>query len=561
MKKNRLLASALAAVMSVSLLAGCSTSKGTDPSAGGTNAAGETAAPTTGTGPKEVVIDTESEPPELNSILTTSTGSGNILRHIVEGLVYLDPQDEPVAGIAESWDVSDDGLTYTFHLRQDSKWSNGEPVTAHDFVFAWTQLFTPATGAKYGATWAPLIKGAEEMMNAASEADLTAAAANVGYKAVDDYTLEVTLTNPYPYFLSVLAFYSFAPVNEKGYTEIGADNYAKEADTIITNGPYNMTSWEHESEIVLEKNPDYYAADTIKIDKITCLMMNDSNARLNSYQAGECDLIQLTGDQSALLAKEGKTVTSYDDGSTWYFEFQTTRKGLSNAKIRKAMTLAVDAQSFIDNVVKNNSEVAYSFTPTAINNGKFAAAVGKVLNRGDYAAAKALFEEGLAEEGLTASDLKLSIIADDTDSAGKYAAFFQEQWKTNLGIDVTVSQMPYKSRLERMQTKDFDIVMAGWGPDYNDPMTFVDLFVTDAGNNHTGWSNAEYDQLIKDAIKEPDAAKRTDILVKAENILLSDMPIGPIYNRKKDYITSDRLTGVVKTAFTDLALRWADVTE
>lgn len=399
------------------------------------------------------------------------------------------------------------------------------------------------------------------MLDSTSDAELAAAIEAVGYRAVDDYTLEVTLTNPYPYFLSVLAFYSFAPVNEKAYTEIGADNYAKEADTIVTNGPFNMTGWEHESEIVLEKNPDYYAADTINLDKITMLMMNDSNARLNSFKAGDCDMIELAGDQPALLTKEGKTVLSYDDGSTWYFEFQTTKKGLNNPKVRQAMTLAVDAQSFIDNVVKNNSEVAYSFTPTAINNGKFAETVGKVLKRGDYAAAKALFEEGLAEEGMTPADLQLTIIADDTDVAGKYCAFFQEQWKTNLGIDVAVSQMPYKSRLERMQTKDFDIVMAGWGPDYNDPMTFVDLFVTDAGNNHTNWSNAEYDQLIKDAIVEPDAEKRTEILVKAENILLADMPVGPIYNRKKDYVTSDRLTGVVKTAFTDLALRWADVTE
>lgn len=565
MIKRRLIASVLVAAMSVSMLAGCSVKEGDTTATGGgnaTTAAGGETGGAVSTNPKEIVVDIQQEPPELNPILNTSTGGGNVLRHIVEGLVTLDQSDEPVPGAAESWDISDDKLTYTFHIREDAKWTNGDPVTAHDFVFSWNTLFTPATGAQYSSTWAPMIVGAEDVLNSTDDASLAAALENVGYKAIDDKTLEVKLTNPYPYFLSVLAFYSFAPLNEKAYTEIGHDNYGKEYDAMLTNGPFKMVSWTHEDEIILEKDPGYYGSADIKLDRIVMKMLKDSNARMNSFKAGELDMFILTGDQLAQLSQEGAKISSYDDGSIWYFEFQTTQKGLNNPKVRRALTLAVDAQSFIDNVVKNNSVPAVAYTPASVNSGKFAEKVGTVINRStDYSEAKALLEEGLSEEGMTIADLKLDLIADDTDSAAKYCAFFQEQWKTNLGVDVTISQMPYKARLDRMHNKDFSIVHAGWGPDYNDPMTYLDIWLTGGGNNHTAWSNAEYDKLISDAVTEADFDKRTEILIQAEKILLDEMPVGPLWNRKQDYVCSERLNGVSRTAFSDLNLRWADVTE
>lgn len=565
-KRNRLIAAAMAAVMTASMLTGCSGGGGTTTTtqAGGTTtAAGETGATTGTTGPKEIVVDTTSEPPELNPIKNSSTGGGNVLRHIMEGLTYLDPENNPHPAMAESWDVSEDKLTYTFHIRKDAKWTNGEPVTANDFVFSWNTLFTPATGSVYASTWAPMIVGASDVLNSADDAALTAALSKVGYKAIDDYTFEVQLTNPYPYFLSVLSFYSFAPLNEKGYTEIGGDNYAKEWDAMVTNGPWKMTSWIHESEIVLEKNPDYYDKDSIKIDKITMLMINDSNARLNSYRAGDIDMIDVNGEQAKTLAGEGKTVLGWDDGSTWYFEFQVSRPGMNNQKVREAMTMAVDVEAFITNVLKNNSLPSYGFTPNTVNGGEFQKAVGKMIERptGDYTAAKAMLEEGLAEAGLTIDTFRPVIITDDTDAAAKNCAFFQEQWRQNLGVTVDVQQMPYKSRLSRMEQKDFDIVMAGWSADYDDAMSYLDIWVTGGGNNHTTWSNPEYDKLIQDANKEADAAKRQDLLLQAEKLLLTEYPVGPIYFRHKDYICSDRLTGVVRTSFINMAFRWADVVE
>ena len=263
-KRKRIVAAAMAAVMTATMLAGCSGGGTTESKAGGDVTASSGAADAgTSTGPKEITVDTTSEPPELNPIKNSSTGGGNVLRHIMEGLIYLDKDNSPHAGMAESWDVSDDKLTYTFHIRKDAKWTNGDPVTANDFVFSWNTLFTPATGSVYASTWAPLLVGASDVLNAADDATLQTALSNVGWKAIDDYTLEVKLTNPYPYFVSLLSFYSFAPLNEKAYTEIGGDNYAKEFDSMVTNGPWKMTAWTHESEIVLEKNMDYYDKDSI----------------------------------------------------------------------------------------------------------------------------------------------------------------------------------------------------------------------------------------------------------------------------------------------------------
>lgn len=565
---KKLLALCLALAMTVMVFAGCNgQGNSSTPSTPGDsgNSAPEV------TGPKEVVVNLASEPPEMNSILTTSTGSMNVLRHIMDGLTILDQNDDPIPAMAESWDLSEDGLTYTFHLRKDAKWTNGDPVTAHDFIFAWTTFFTPETAAEYGSTWGALILGATEKLNGAELSEEAKAQmqelgyeGDLGFKAVDDYTIQVTMTNPYPYFLSVLAFPSMMPMNEKAYNEIGADKYGTEAEYFCTNGAYKVAQWTHEDSIVLEKNPDYYAADEIKLDKITMVMIADTGTAYNSFVTGEVDMIGLSGDQVEQAKAAGYTIQTYDDGSCWYFEFNTKQAGLNNAKVRKALTLGINAHDFVQHVVKNNSTIAYSFTPPAISGGKFVEAVGQLIQRvedngGDYTEVKKMLEEGLAEENLTLDNFVVKIVTDEGDTAAKNCAFFQEQWKTNLGVTATVEQMTYKARLDRMTNKDFSVVLAGWGPDYNDPMTFMDLWLSNGGNNHTSWANKDYDEMIANAIKEVDPAVREGILIEAEKLLMDEMPIGPIYNRARDYVCSERLTGIVRTAFDDLNLRWADV--
>jgi oligopeptide transport system substrate-binding protein len=509
----------------------------------------------------DLSVNLTQEPPEMNSILTTSTGSGNVLRHIMEGLVELDENDIAQPGMAESWDISDDKMTYTFHLREGAKWTNGEEVTANDFVFSWNQLFTPKTGAPYAGTWAPLIQGAEELLNA-KDGDVEEALKNVGYKAIDDYTLEVKLTGPYDYFIDVVAFYSFLPVNEKGYKDMGGqDKYAQEADAIVTNGAFTMEEWSHEDRILLKKNPDYWRADDVKLDTVEMRMISDANAALNEFKAGDIDMTNVNGEQRKALLEDGQEVLGFADGGSWYLEYNTTLPGLDNAKVRKALTLAVDAQKYVEKVVLNDSVVANSLVPPAIGQGKFHESVGDLLNRptnGDFSEAVKLLDEGLAEAGINKADFKPEMIIDDTTTANTYGAYIKEQFKTVLGIELEVSPMTYNARLDRMESKDFSIVLAGWGPDYNDPMTFLDLFVSGAGNNHTSYSNPEYDNLVAAARMEADTETRNGMLKQIEEIIAKDCPIGVIYYRTTDYVLSEGVTGVTRTAFTDIDVRFAD---
>ncbi len=548
MKMNQLGKLALSSLLGLTMLAGC----------GGSNGGG---------GDGKVIVNLSSEPPEMNSFLNTDSTSGNVLRHTVECLTSLDENDNAVEGVASSWDISDDKLTYTFHLREDAVWSNGDPVTANDFKFAWDQLFTTYNGAGYASTWAVLIDGAEELMAQTATKEAAASAAgqeaykNAGWKAIDDHTFEVKLTGPYPYILGTFAFYSFAPVNEKFYNECGGiDAYGKEADAMLYNGPFVLSSWTHEDNMVLTKNDKYWNKDAIKLNEITFKMIDNSNTALNEFENGTIDMIGLSGTQAKDYRDQGKNVQSYDDGSVWYLEFNTKVAGLNNAKVRKALTMGIDVQKYIDTVVLNESKVATSLTPPVVNNGEFTKAVGDVWARsnGDYAEAKKLLEEGLKEEGIDPANFKVELLGDEGDTGKATYEFVQEQLKTNLGVTVDIKQVPFKTRIQRMQDHDFDIVWAGWSLDYNDPMSYVDLFLTGGGNNHGEYSNAEYDKLVNDAYMEADVEKRQQMLVDAEKILADEAGVGVLYWRSRDFICSDKLTGVQRSALRDMDLRFAE---
>jgi len=498
---------------------------------------------------KSITVNITSEPPEMFSVTTTDATSFIVLRHILENLVTLDENDKVIPGVAKEWTVSEDELEYTFYLRDDMKWSNGEPVTAHDFVFAWTSLLTPSFAADY-AYFGYVFKNGKAYNEGKVGAD------QLGFKAISDYELQVTLENPTPYFLDTLAFGVFAPLNEKAYNEFGSA-YGTDADKMVYNGPFIMTSWEHESRIVLEKNPDYYDKDKIELEKINMLMINDSNAALNSFKVGELDIVGLTGDQVQLMKNENYPIHSYSDGSTFYLEYNLQNPYLANQNLRKAITYAIDKQAFIDSIVKNDSKVATSFTSPAIHglNDNFYMEVGKLATEFDLELAKDHYNKALEE--LNVDKITLSLIIDDNDTAVKNGAFIQEQLRANLGLEINIEPMPFKSRLSRMSNKDFDIVFAGWGPDYNDPLTFLDIFETGNGNNHGSYSNTEYDELLDKVRVELDAKKRFEYLTELEKIVMDDLPVGPIYWRVKDYVLSGKIeSGVIRTAFQDLNLKY-----
>lgn len=543
MKIKKLLAVMLIVAMAASMFTACGKKSDSDSSTGDRSAYPGT------TEENGITVNITSEPPQMNSIITSDNTSFTVIRHIIENLVELDENDNVIPGVAKDWTVSDDGLVYTFNLRDDMKWTNGEPVTANDFVFAWKTLLTPDAAAPY-ASFGFVFKNGSAFYDGSATAD------QLGFKALSDYQLEVTLENPTSYFLNQLAFGVFAPVNEKAYNEIGAANYGTDADKIVSNGPFTMTSWEHESQIVLTKNPDYYDAANISLETITMVMINDENAALNSFKAGEIDMVNLNGDQSAAIKGENYPVNTYNDGAVAYLQFNIADPQFANANLRKAISYALDKQAFIDSVMKNSSQPALGFTVPGIKcNGKdFAAEVGALLPAVDATKAKEFYDKALAELGV--DKVSFSMITDDTDTALKTGAFIQEQLKNALGIEVSLESMPFKSRIERMNNKDFTVVMALWGPDYNDPMTYLDLWETTNGNNYGSYSNTAYDELIGKARTEVNAETRMGYLMDAEKMLCDELPIAPVYWRYRDYVLSGKVeSGVLRTAFQDMNFR------
>ncbi len=495
-------------------------------------------------GDDSAVLDLRGEPAEINSMKTADAPGGNVLRMCMSGLTKLDANDTPVGDMAESWDVSEDKKTYTFHLKEGAKWTNGEPVTAHDFVYAWQTVLNKDTGAPYAYMIYTMIENGEAVYNGEKKPE------ELGVKAIDDYTLEVKLINPVPYFLHLASFSVFLPVNQKAYEEIGAENYGKDADKIVTNGAYNIKEWKHDDHIQFVKNKDYIDADQIKIDNVKYVMMTDQNTKYNAWKANEVDVINVNGEQREALEKEGIEVKTYVDNGSWYLQFNTEKPGLNNVKVRTAIMNAIDTKALCENVRKDGSVPATGITPSGIkvNGESFAESVGNLVNY-DPEASKKLLDEGLAEEGLKAEDFTITILSEDGASAQKEAQFYQEQLQKNLGIKVEVAPMPFKSKIAKMQSKDFDIVMAGWAPDYNDPMTYLEMFMTGNGNNYGGYSNPEYDKLLQDATKETDTEKRKELLVQAEQMLIKDAPLAPTYFSTGVYVVSNKLKGLTRTGF------------
>lgn len=559
--KKRIAATLVASILCFSmLLSSCTPAPGNTSSTGsaGTDntVSGDSDTVTTGnypgtTTPDSVAINISTEPPEMFSITTTDTVSFNILRHMMEGLTIMDEKDQPIPGVAEKWTISEDGLVYTFDLRKDYKWSNGEAVTANDFVFAFKSLLDPAFAASY-SYFGYVFKNGEEFATGKAKFE------EVGVKALDDYKLELTLENPTPYLLSMLSFGAMLPLNEKGYKEFG-ELYGTEADKMVTNGAYNFTSWAHESEIVLTKNPDYPKAENVKIGTIVMKMIVESNAAMNAFKSGELDMMIITGEQRAQMQAENQPIMDYDDASCWYLEFNTKVPKLANANLRKAIAYAIDSESYVKNVVKNDSYPLSQFTPRLIAGNKdfFYNELGPQFTTHDLEAAKAELE--LAKKALGTETVEVSFLIDDGDVAAKLAAFLQENLQKELGIKMNIEVVPFKARIERQQNNDFEIVLAGWGPDYNDPMTFLDLFESGNGNNHTSYSNPAYDELLDKARVEVDRDTRFGYLMEIEKLLMQDMPIAPFYGRVRDYILSSKLTGVVRTGFQDFNLIGAQI--
>ncbi|TCP52880.1 oligopeptide transport system substrate-binding protein [Tumebacillus sp. BK434] len=475
---------------------------------------------------QELNLYLTSEIPSLDPSLATDTIGFTVLGQTNEGLIRLDKDGKVTGGVAEKWDVSPDGLTYTFNIRDNAKWSDGSNVSAKDFEFGWKRTLNPETASQYAfmMTW---IKGGAEYNGGKGTAD------DVAVKAIDDKTLEVKLVNPIPFFLEQMAFPLFFP-QKQAFVEQQGDKFGADVDKALFNGPFKLTEWVHEQSAVFKKNETYWDAANVKLDTVNYQIVKDSSALENLYLAGQIDRFSLVRDQVDRY-KDTAEYSTQAELTVGYLQFNEKKvKALTNSKIRRALTASIDGDAWSDIIYHNGSIGATGLVPPGTSNGdggEFRKDNGDLINRKETAAkAKELLAEGLKEVGLDKMPT-IKILMDDGDTSKKSGEFIKEQWRTALGVDVEIENVPFKLRLQRSNQGDFDIVFSFWGADYNDPMTFLDMWITDGDFNEAGYSNPKYDDLIKKAQAEPDAKKRMGYLYDAEKILMEDMPIGPIVHR------------------------------
>ncbi|MBR5560723.1 MAG: peptide ABC transporter substrate-binding protein [Clostridia bacterium] len=495
----------------------------------------------------------------MNTVKMTYSTELSAARHMQDCLVKLSPVDNQIVGAAaESWESSADGLTWTFKLRPGMKWVNNKgevvgDVTAHDFVFAWSELLNPANAAEYYA-FAAVFKNAQAYYDYASGVDGAPEVTldQVGFKAVDDLTLVCELENVLPYFLQYVKFEVMSPIYAPFYNEVGADNYATSPETMLYCGPFYMTDWVLENKITMKKNAEWWDAANVNLDQIEWIKYTDTNAKMNAFQGGEVDLIDITGEQRAMLEAEGFAPSSYIGGYSFYLyaNVEDAARDISNVNLRKAISFALDREQLINTVFKNDSEPSPTFALgiSGVNTETFSEAVlaangGERLYpvNSDVAKAQEYFAKALEELGKTADQIDVTFMVSEGTQNELYNQVMQEQLRKVLGIEAKLEVLTITEARARRNAHNYDLFAGGWGPDYNDPMTDLDLWTTTNGNNHTGYSSAAYDELIEKAKVETDMVARELLFVECEKLIAEDMPIIPIYWRHEDYVVSEKM--------------------
>lgn len=491
-----------------------------------------------------------SEPPTIDPALATDSTSGAIIKNVFEGLTAMNNEGEVLPAAAESWEVSEDGLTYTFTLRDGNVWSNGDPVTASDFEFAWKRVLNPETASQY-ASILYVLEGAEAYNSGEGEADA------VGVTAVDEKTLEVKLANPTSFFLELTAFYTYMPVHQ---ATVEADaNWALDAgDAYVSNGPFSLQEWAHSSHYVLVKSDSYWDAENVALDTVNVQIIEAESTANAEFQAGGIDYLGSPYSTVSLdaidlyRANEELNIAPY--AAIYWYKLNTTDEVTSNVNIRKALALAIDRQGLVDNITKGGQLPALGLVPPTIDGfeddrGYFADA--------DYDAAKEYLATGLEELGLAdASELTINISINTSEAHSTIAQFIQEGWAQNLGINVNIDNTEWQVYLERLNVLDFQVARLGWIADYNDASSFLDMYRTaDSGNNDTGWENEEFKSLIDQASAEQDPAVRTDLQLQAEAIIVDEMPVIPLYYYTNLYVVQDHVENMSPDALGNINLK------
>ncbi len=481
--------------------------------------------------PAQVIrVGNGAEPKELDPQVSTGVPESHILQNIFEALVSKEPNTlAPVPGVAEKWTVSKDGKVYTFNLRKNAVWSNGDPVTAQDFIYSWTRLLEPTTASEY-AYQGHYIKNAKPY-NLGQLKD----AKQLGLKAIDNHTLEVTLENPTPFFIGLLYHHSLYPVH-KATVEKHGKNWTK-PENIVSNGPFVLKKWEINRVVTLEKNPKYWDKEAVKLQRADIFPTENLLTEEKMFRAKQLDVTAEVPPERRPVWEKDKSGVYFSKPylGIYFYRVNVTKPPLNDKRVRKALALAIDRKQIVTYVTKGFEMPAQAFTPPDTNGYTPKAVLPTDMSR--IAEAKKLLTEAGFPDGKGFP--KVELLYNTQENHKKIAEAIQQMWKKNLGIEIGLLNQEWKVYLQSQQTLSYDLSRSGWIGDYNDPNTFLDLVVTNGGNNNTGWSNKEYDNHIAAAAKELNHAKRLEHFHKAEAILMEELPVIPIYVYK-NYFLKDK---------------------
>ena len=477
------------------------------------------------------------EPQELDPHIVTGNIEAKLCQALLEGLLAQHPEDlHLIPGVARSWQESKDGKTYIFHLREDAKWSNGDPVTAADFVYSWRRALLPALGNNY-AYMLYYLKNAKRF----HQREITDFSA-VGVKAPDDWTLKVELENPTPFFLQLLTHMSYFPVHPPTIEAFGATD---ERGTLWTrpgnhvgNGPFKLKEWVLNRSIVVEKNEHYWDADRVKLEQIIFYPIQNVTTEERMFRAGQ---LHITGsapvDKVAYYLKERpEALKIFPYFSTYYYMFNTGAAPLDRQKVRQALAMSIDRQQIVDKITKAGELPAFSYTPPDTNSYTATAQLDYDVERARTLLAEAGYPGG---EGLPTIELMYNT----SEGHRRIAIALQQMWKANLNVNITLLNQDWKVYLDKRDAQDYQIARAGWIGDYLDPNTFLNMYTSSSGNNDTGWSNQRYDELLAQAAGTIEQESRYALLQEAEAILMTELPIMPIYTYVSKSLVSPDVNG------------------
>lgn len=528
--KKRIVAVMMTVAMAASLLAGCGVPKSNDDKGGSNKESAE----------KVFRYSTNTEATTLDPTKANCVSDNEIQHAVTEGLVR-NTGGEITAGVAEDWEVSEDGLVYTFTLNPDAKWSDGEQIKAQDFVYAWQRLMDPATAAPYAFIGEYIKNGAEVEKGEVAPTEL-------GVVAKDDTTLEVTLVHPTSYFLSLVGSSAqFAPLRQNVVEKYGKD-FAADAEKNVYSGPYILTSAENQKWI-FEPNEEYWDKENIHLDRVELSYVQNTDTSLAMYESGDLDYTKVPS--AAVPKYEGKD-NVYRDGTVdyYYFNCDGESAAMKNKNFRLALNYAFNRNA--NNKLVNNDVHAPSNAIVFSGLKGVEKTYGEESNLqsypldGDTAKAKEYLDAALKELGLASpSDITIAITTTDNDSSKKQAEACQEMWKKELGINVEINQITYAEVLKRQNTGEFDIIWGGWVSDYDDPYSYLELYKSDCVYNYSRYKNDEVDKLLNATQTETDAAKRMDMLHQAEQIVIDDAALLPQGERNVHYLVDEDVKGLV----------------